>query len=61
MKAKLYNKSEYKKVFSLTNRDILKEFFKYDTAQKMKFFIKDFLSKCGQIRMITRLTGGSGF
>ena len=27
----------------------------YDTAQKMKFSIKDFFSKCGQIRSLLRI------
>ena len=27
----------------------------YDTTQKMKFFIKDFFSKCDQIRSVLRI------
>ena len=32
-----------------------KKMTKYNTAQKMKFFIKDFFSKCDQIRSFMRI------
>ena len=38
-----------KMIFTECNRNIS------NTAQKMKFFIKDFFSKCGQIRKKLRI------
>ena len=36
--------------YQLYPRSILNLYFTYDTAQRMKFSIKDFFSKCDQIR-----------
>ena len=39
----------------MTSFDILKNFVQIYTAQKMKFSIKDFFSKCDQIRRKLRI------